>query len=138
RHWRHGLCASGRRNVRRGAGAVSDESCRHRRLGPRPLRRAHPAGWRPGHGLGRLDPLMPRITADGVELFYESLGEGTPFVLQAHDHSPWMFFQVPYFSQFYRVITFDRRGTGRSACPPGPWAMADFARDMRALLDALN
>ena len=81
---------------------------------------------------------MPRIDADGVELFYESLGEGTPLVLQAHDHSPWLFFQAPYFSQFYRVITFDRRGTGRSASPPGPWSMADFARDLRGLLDALG
>jgi len=81
---------------------------------------------------------VPRIDADGVELFYESLGEGTPLVLQAHDHSPWLFFQAPYFSQFYRVITFDRRGTGRSASPPGPWSMADFARDLRGLLDALG
>jgi 3-oxoadipate enol-lactonase len=81
---------------------------------------------------------VPRIDADGVELFYESLGEGTPLILQAHDHSPWLFFQAPYFAQFYRVITFDRRGTGRSASPPGPWCMADFARDLRALLDALG
>lgn len=81
---------------------------------------------------------MPRIDVDGVELFYESLGEGTPFVLQAHDQSPWLFFQAPYFRQHYRVITFDRRGTGRSASPPGPWSMADFARDLRGLLDALG
>lgn len=56
---------------------------------------------------------MPRITVgDDVELFYESVGEGTPLVLQAHHHLPWMPYQAPYFSQFYRVITFDRRGTG--------------------------
>ncbi len=81
---------------------------------------------------------MPRIDAGGLELFYESLGEGTPFILQAHDHTPWMFFQAPIFSQQYRFITFDRRGTGRSAAPDGEWSVADFARDVRALMDALR
>ena len=81
---------------------------------------------------------MPRIDAGEVELFYESAGEGTPLVLQAHHHLSWMVYQVPYFSQFYRVITFDRRGTGRSAAPAGDWAIADFARDLRNLLDALG
>jgi len=81
---------------------------------------------------------MPRIDAGGVELFYESLGEGTPLVLQAHDHTPWMFFQAPIFSQWYRFITYDRRGTGRSASPPGDWNVSDFASDLCGLLDALN
>lgn len=81
---------------------------------------------------------MPRITAGEIELFYESVGEGMPLVLQAHHHLPWMSYQLPYFSQFYRVITFDRRGTGRSANPPGDWTIADFARDCKNLLDALG
>lgn len=80
---------------------------------------------------------MPRIDAAGVELFYESTGEGIPLVLQAHHHLAWMTYQIPYFSQFFRVITFDRRGTGRSAVPSGDWTMADFARDAKNLLDAL-
>ncbi len=81
---------------------------------------------------------MPRIDAGGVELFYESLGEGTPLILQGHDHTPWLFFQAPVFSQTYRFITFDRRGTGRSAAPPGDWTIADFAGDVRGLMDALE
>lgn len=81
---------------------------------------------------------MPRIDANGVELFYESLGEGTPLVLQAHDHTPWLFFQATVFSQSYRFLTFDRRGTGRSASPEGEWSIEDFARDLRGLLDALE
>jgi pimeloyl-ACP methyl ester carboxylesterase len=81
---------------------------------------------------------VPRIDANGVELFYESLGEGTPLVLQGHDHTPWMFFQAPVFSQSYRFLTFDRRGTGRSASPHGEWSVADFARDLRELLDVLG
>src|SRR5215471_18111398 len=81
---------------------------------------------------------MPRINANGLELFCESLGEGTPLILQGHDHTPWLFFQAPVFSQKYRFITFDRRGTGRSASPPGEWRVADFAADMRNLMDALG
>lgn len=81
---------------------------------------------------------MPRINANGVELFYESLGEGTPLVLQAHDHTPWLFFQAPVFSQAYRFLTFDRRGTGRSASPDGEWSVEGFAHDLRGLLDSLH
>jgi len=58
---------------------------------------------------------VPRVDAGGVELFYESLGEGMPLVLQGHDHTPWIACQAPYFSQRYRFLTYDRRGTGRSA-----------------------
>lgn len=81
---------------------------------------------------------MPRITANGIELFYEDTGEGIPLVLQGHHHIAWMPFQIPYFSQHYRVITLDRRGTGRSASPPGEWTNADFAADVKGLLDVLE
>ena len=81
---------------------------------------------------------MPRVTAGDVELYYETLGEGVPVVLQAHDHTPWLFAQAPAFSQRYRFITYDRRGTGRSSSPQGRWTAADLARDLAGLLDALG
>src|SRR5437899_4049680 len=82
---------------------------------------------------------MPRVTVDGdVELYYESLGEGTPLVLQAHDDTPWLFLQAPVFSQRYRVLLYDRRGTGRSASPAGNWTAADLASDLAGFLDALG
>ncbi|HEU5422529.1 MAG TPA: alpha/beta hydrolase [Nitrolancea sp.] len=81
---------------------------------------------------------MPYADAGAVRLYYESAGEGTPFILQAHHHSAWMPFQLPYFARFYRVITYDRRGTGRSDSPPGPWTAADLARDLRGLMDTLG
>jgi pimeloyl-ACP methyl ester carboxylesterase len=80
---------------------------------------------------------MSYANAGIVRLYYESTGEGTPFILHAHHHLAYMPFQTPYFSQFYRVITFDRRGTGRSDDPPGPWTPADLAADIRNLMDAL-
>lgn len=81
---------------------------------------------------------MPRVMAGAVELFYESLGEGTPMVLQGHDHTPWLFGQAPVFSQRYRFLTYDRRGTGRSASPSGDWTPADLAGDLAAFMDALR
>lgn len=81
---------------------------------------------------------MPRVRANGIELYFEQAGEGTPLVLQAHHHNAWMPFQFPYFAQFYRVITFDRRGTGRSDSPETDWTTADFAADLAGLLDALE
>src|ERR671936_2732281 len=86
----------------------------------------------------RHDAPMPRVTVRGVELYYESLGEGTAMVLQAHDHTPWLFAQAPVFSQRYRFLTYDRRGTGRSSSPPAPWTPADLASDLAAFLDALR
>jgi pimeloyl-ACP methyl ester carboxylesterase len=81
---------------------------------------------------------MPRVMAGPVELFYESLGEGTPLVLQAHDHTPWLFGQAPVFSQRYRFLTYDRRGTGRSSSPSGDWTAADLADDLAGFLDGLG
>src|SRR5579875_200087 len=81
---------------------------------------------------------MPYADAGGVRLFYETAGVGTPLILQGHALLAWMPFQVPYFSQFFQVVVFDRRGTGRSDNPPEPWTIADFARDVRCLMDVLE
>jgi 3-oxoadipate enol-lactonase len=75
--------------------------------------------------------------AGDVDLYYESLGEGTPFVLQGHDHTAWLFGQAPVFSQRYRVLVYDRRGTGRSTSPDGDWSAADLSNDLAHFLDAL-
>ena len=81
---------------------------------------------------------MPYISANGIKLSYERAGEGTPLILHAHHHNKYMPFQLPYFSQFYDGIVPDRRGTGRSDEPPGPWSAADLAADLKGLMDALG
>lgn len=81
---------------------------------------------------------MPYAQAGEIKLWYESLGEGTPFIIQSHHHRLYLSFQAPYFAQFYRVIVFDRRGTGRSDNPPGPWIAADLAADVAGLMDTLE
>jgi pimeloyl-ACP methyl ester carboxylesterase len=81
---------------------------------------------------------VPYANANGVKLYYERAGEGTPFIIHAHHHNKYMPFQVPYFSQFYDVIVTDRRGTGRSDEPAGPWTSADLAADLAGLMDDLG
>jgi 3-oxoadipate enol-lactonase len=46
--------------------------------------------------------------------------------------------QVPALSETHRVLRYDHRGHGGSATPAGPYAVADLAGDLIALLDELD
>lgn len=41
-------------------------------------------------------------------------------------------------AQRFTVAVHDQRGLGKSGCPQGPYTMADYANDGRAVLDALE
>ena len=81
-------------------------------------------------------------TDDGVQLYYEETGAGTPIVFShefAGDYRSWEG-QVRHFSRRYRCITYNARGYPPSEVP------ADFERysqqrardDLLAVLDALK
>jgi 3-oxoadipate enol-lactonase len=83
---------------------------------------------------------MPFAHVNGIELYYETYGEG-PVVVFAHgglgNHLSW-WQQIAEFSRQFKCLTFDHRGFGFSREPadgPGP---AVFADDLRALLDHLE
>jgi pimeloyl-ACP methyl ester carboxylesterase len=82
---------------------------------------------------------MLTVDVNGVGLYYESHGEGLPLVF-AHggggDLLQWTY-QVPHFSERYRVITFDNRGHGRSDSPETGYSIDIFSEDILGLLDAL-
>ncbi len=83
---------------------------------------------------------MGTAKVDSIELYYEEKGSGDPLLLimgLAADSTAWMF-QVPDFAKRYRTVTFDNRGVGRSAKPPGPYTIHLMADDAAALLDALD
>jgi pimeloyl-ACP methyl ester carboxylesterase len=80
-------------------------------------------------------------TDDGVRLYYEETGLGTPVVFvhelagDLRSYEP----QVRYFSRYYRCIAYNARGYPPSDVPEGADAYSqDRARnDIRAVLDAL-
>lgn len=83
---------------------------------------------------------MPRIQSNGLDLYYEASGKGQPLVFihgLGSSTRDWEF-QVPEFSNSYRVITFDLRGHGRSDKPAGPYRIPMFANDLAGLLEALG
>ncbi len=83
---------------------------------------------------------MPALTVNGVDLFYECIGAGTPLLLihgLGSSGDDWAF-QRDDFSRVRTVVMPDLRGSGRSAKPPGPYTIAQFADDLWSLLDALR
>ena len=61
------------------------------------------------------------VDRDGIKLHYEIYGEGPHTILFAPTwalvHSRCWKAQVPYFSEYFRVITYDPRGNGKSDRP---------------------
>ena len=83
---------------------------------------------------------MPRAKVNGVEIYYESHGEGPPVVFahgRAGSHLSW-WRQVPAFRDQYRCITFDARGWGTSTSQPGVNRRDAFGEDLKQLLDYLE
>lgn len=81
------------------------------------------------------------IDSNGQKLYYEVHGEGIPLVLImgiGYDATLWGLYQIPAFSQEYKVITFDNRDVGRSSKATRPYTIADMADDVVGLLDILD
>ncbi|MCZ6608801.1 MAG: alpha/beta hydrolase [Alphaproteobacteria bacterium] len=77
----------------------------------------------------------------GIELYYETHGQGEPIVLipsTAYGANVWNSCQVPALSKDLQVITFDPRGCGRTSAPDGVYTMEQLACDVAALLDHLG
>jgi pimeloyl-ACP methyl ester carboxylesterase len=82
------------------------------------------------------------IERDGIRVFWERYGAGSPTLLLMPTwsilHSRHWKLQIPYFARLFRVVTFDGRGNGRSDRPADVDAYADteFVADAIAVLDA--
>jgi len=84
---------------------------------------------------------MPMVQAGAVELYYERAGAGPPLLFISGTggdlrNKPNVF-DGP-FARSFDLLGYDQRGLGRSAKPDIDYAMADYADDAAALLDAVG
>ncbi|GHD10612.1 alpha/beta fold hydrolase [Tianweitania populi] len=85
---------------------------------------------------------MPFIqTADETELFYNDWGTGKPVIL-IHgwplDGDMWEYQWPVLAAKGHRVITYDRRGFGRSSQPFSGYDYDTFASDLQAIIETLD
>jgi non-heme chloroperoxidase len=76
-----------------------------------------------------------------IELYYEDHGDGPPVVLLSGwpvDSRSWESQLHPLLTAGYRVITYDRRGFGRSTRPTVGYDFDSLAADLHAVLEHLD
>jgi non-heme chloroperoxidase len=76
-----------------------------------------------------------------IELYYEDHGSGQPVVLihgYPLDGHSWEKQTAALLDAGYRVITYDRRGFGRSSQPTTGYDYDTFAADLKVVLDTLD
>lgn len=83
---------------------------------------------------------MPAQRVNGIEMVYETAGQGEALLLLhglGSRSEDWQL-QLPAFVSRYRVVVADMRGHGRTSKPPGPYSVPMMAADVLGLLDALG
>jgi len=83
---------------------------------------------------------MPKLRVNDIEMHYEMFGQGQPLILVhglGSSGRDWEK-QLPAFSKYYQVVTFDLRGHGQSQKPSGPYSIPLFAKDTAELIKALG
>lgn len=83
---------------------------------------------------------MPKVHANGIEIFYEEKGTGESLLLIAGfacDHTNWLK-MIPILASHYRVIVFDNRGVGQTSAPNTPYSIRQMADDAAGLLEAMG
>lgn len=83
---------------------------------------------------------MPVVQVNGISMYYEIHGEGSPLVLimGLRRNLEWWYCQIPELAKQFRVIAFDNRGAGRSDKPDMEYSIRLFAEDTACLMDALG
>jgi pimeloyl-ACP methyl ester carboxylesterase len=80
---------------------------------------------------------VPTAHVNGIDVYYERGGQGPP-LLFFNGSGATLETSAPIIEQLRRhfdVVAHDQRGLGRTAIPPGPYTMAEYATDGAALLD---
>lgn len=83
---------------------------------------------------------MPKAEIGDIQINYEEYGQGTPLMMVlglGQDLKTWGF-QIPEFSEHFRVIAFDNRDSGESTRPREAYTTEAMARDTIGLMDFLE
>ncbi len=83
---------------------------------------------------------MPKIKANGINIYYEIHGQGEPLILimGLRRNAEWWYCQIPTLSKHFQVVVFDNRGAGRSDQPDMDYSISLFADDTAALMKGLG
>src|SRR5262245_39603180 len=76
------------------------------------------------------------VHVNGIDLYYEERGSGPPLLIIPPLSGTG--YTISTLEPHFRSITFDNRGAGRSAVPPGPYTTRLLADDAAALLEYLG
>jgi len=82
---------------------------------------------------------MPKAKVNEININYKVEGQGEPLIMimgLASARYCWLF-QTRVFKKYYRVITFDNRGIGKTDKPVGPYTTKMMADDTICLMDYL-
>lgn len=83
---------------------------------------------------------MPFSRANGVDIWYEVAGDGPAIVLihaNPFDHNLWMY-QAAHFSTWFKVVSIDIRGYGRSAKVTTAYSLEDMCSDVLGVMQDLG
>jgi len=83
---------------------------------------------------------MPKAKVNGINITYRVEGQGEPLIMimgLGSAQNLWRF-QTGLFKKYYRTITFDNRGVGRSDKPNGPYSINMMADDTIGSMDHLG
>ena len=83
---------------------------------------------------------VPQADVNGISLYYERWGEGPTLLFVNGSMSTLELTRpiVDVYASRFDVVAHDQRGLGKTAIPPGPYSMADYAADALGLLDHLG
>ena len=83
---------------------------------------------------------MPVSRSNGVDIWYETAGDGPAMVLvhaNPFDHDLWMY-QTAHFSTWFKVVSIDIRGYGRSSKVTTPYSLKDMCDDVVGVMKDLG
>jgi pimeloyl-ACP methyl ester carboxylesterase len=89
---------------------------------------------------GKNEKVGRYVKTRGFNMYYETYGKGEPMLI-VHGNGGSIkdfLYQIPFFSQNYKVIVADSRAQGRSADPGDSLSYEMMADDLNALLDTLQ